>query len=84
MVFDVTALERSEDIQAVTQRFADEYTDWAARFVADTPYRTVERPLTLPMRAMLDGTYRFDIIPEMHRYLQQYLPRSVAPVNAVR
>ncbi len=84
VVFDVTALERKEDIQAVTQRFADEYTDQATRFVADGPYRPVERPLTLPMRAMLDGTYRFNVIIDMHRYLQQHLTQSILPVDAVQ
>lgn len=83
-IFDVTTLERSEDIHAVMQHFADDLTEKTVRLFTSSQYSPVQRPFTKPMFAILDGTYRFDIIPEMHRYLQENLPKSVMPADATR
>lgn len=81
VVFDVTAIERSEDIEAVTQHFADEYKKRSLAFFTSSQYLPGRSSYTQPMMAMLNGTYRFDVITDMHRYLQENLSQNILPVS---
>ncbi len=84
VVFDVTALERSEDIETVTQHFAAVYIRQSQAFIDAKDNRPPDRGTTpsLPMLSMLNGTYRFDVITDMHRYLQENLSQSILPSDA--
>lgn len=80
-VFDVSTIERSEDIEAVTHHFADEYKKQSLAFFTSSQYLPGRSSYSQPMMAMLDGTYRFDVISDMHRYLQENVSKNILPVS---
>ncbi|MDF3003606.1 MAG: hypothetical protein K0S22_78 [Oscillospiraceae bacterium] len=79
VVFDVTAIERSENIEAVTINFATECTERSQAFLNATDIPPGRNKPSKPMLAVLDGTYRFDVITDMNRYLQENLTQSILP-----
>lgn len=80
-VFDVSAIERSEDIETVKNNFAAECTERSQAFLNAMDSWSVRRTPSKPMLAVLDGTYRFDVITDMHRYLQENLSQNILPVS---
>ncbi|MEA5135463.1 MAG: hypothetical protein VB035_04920 [Candidatus Fimivivens sp.] len=81
VVFDVTAIERSEDIETVKNNFAAECTERGQAFLNAMDSWSVRRTPSKPMLAVLNGTYRFDAITDMHRYLQENLSQNILPVS---
>lgn len=81
VVFDVTAIERSEDIKTVAKNFADEYKKRSLAFFTSSQYLPGRSSYTQPMMAILNDTYRFDVITDMHRYLQENLSQNILPVS---
>lgn len=80
-VFDVTAIERSEDIETVKNNFAAECTERGQAFLNAMDSWSVRRTPSQPMISVLDGTYRFDVITDMYRNLQENLSQNILPLN---
>lgn len=80
-VFDVSTIVRSEDIETVKNNFAAECTERGQAFLNAMDSWSVRRTPSKPMLAVLDGTYRFDVISDMHRYLQENLSKNILPVS---
>ncbi|HWP50318.1 MAG TPA: hypothetical protein VN626_01345 [Clostridia bacterium] len=86
-VFDVTAIERSEDIETVKNNFAAECAERSEVFLDPAFLNATDVPPgrkipTKPILSVLDGTYRFDVITDMHRFLQENLPQRILPADA--
>lgn len=80
-VFDVTAIERSEGIETVKNNFAAECTERSQAFLNATDIPPDRKSPSQPMLSVLVGTYRFDVITDMHRYLQENVSKNILPVS---
>lgn len=73
IIFDVTSIERSETIEAVTQSFAADRLKKSMEF---SPGRSAPTDLLI---SVLDGSYHFETITDMHRYLLDNLAQNILP-----